>query len=270
VEAEDGLYVTDDFIVTHNTALVCGVAEHVADTMTDGERRNEVAFFSLEMPRDDVATRLVCSRARVDLKRFRDARLGQDDFGRLTRAGAELAAMPIHIDDQAGLDCAAIRSRSRRLASRATQAGSRLALVVVDYLQLMRHPKADKGGTRDMAIGETTRALKELAKELRVPVMVLSQLNREVDKRTGKHRGRPQLSDLRESGNIEQDADAVWFVYRADYYRQQDDDPERDGLAEVIVAKQRNGPTGKVVLRFDAPFARFENLAASEWEDAAE
>lgn len=251
------------------SAAALGVARHVVEQQVAGVHDRWAAVFSLEMPKDQLAARMACSEAGVDLARFRDGRLGDDDWKRLTAAAAHLTGLPLHIDDSPGLEVAAIRSRARRLASQAAHAGARLGLVVVDYLQLMRHPRLDRGSTRDQAIGETTRGLKCLAKELECPVMALSQLNREVDKRTGKYRGRPQLSDLRESGNIEQDSDVVMFIYRADYYRQLDDDPERDHKAEIIVAKQRNGPTGKVVVRFEASCARFRSLEPT-WEEAAE
>ena len=232
------------------TAFVLNIMEHAALHRPDWlDRDPSVLFFSLEMGRQSIVSRMLCSRARVDAHKLRTGRIPAEDYAELARAAGELAAAKLFIDDQAGLSVSAMRSRARRLKH---QHG--LDMIVVDYLQLMSHPKSE---SRQQEISAISRSLKELARELEVPVLALSQLSRAVESRDDK---RPLLSDLRESGSIEQDADVVLLLYRPEYYNQTD---ENKGLAEVICAKQRNGPTGTVKLNFRGSIMRFENRTPS-------
>ena len=226
-----------------------------------------VALFSLEMSADQLATRILAEQSGISSENLRMGRISQAEFRSLARAAAELQSLPLYIDDTPGLTIAALRARARRLKR---QKG--IGMVIVDYLQLLQGTgKGSAGDNRVQEISEISRGLKQLAKELDVPVMALSQLSRAVEQREDK---RPQLSDLRESGSIEQDADIVLFIYREDYYlaarQPADDHPEVDkwreemarvyGLAEVIVAKQRHGSTGKVRLKFDSRVTKFSDL----------
>jgi len=223
------------------TAMALNIAEHAAS------RRHVVAFFSLEMSRDQILTRLVCSRARIDQTRFRAGYLNADEERRARVALTEICEMPIFIDDAPGCDLRTMRKKLETL-----RASRGLGLVVVDYLQLMRTQTRD---SRNLEVGALSRGLKGLARELRVPFLVLSQLSRAPEARHGNHR--PQLSDLRDSGEIEQDADVVAFIFREEVYK-----PDREdlrGRAELIVAKQRNGPTGVIPLVFLRSYTRFEN-----------
>jgi len=206
-----------------------------------------VAIFSLEMSKEQLAFRLLCSQSEVALHKLRSGYLGKEDWPRLTTGAGLLNQAPIMIDDSAAPTVLEIRAKCRRL-----RAESKLGLVVIDYLQLLR--PSSKSENRVQEISEVTRSLKALAKELEVPVIALSQLSRAVDSRTGGDR-RPQLSDLRESGSIEQDSDLVMFVFREEYYKR--DDPALKGKAEIIVAKQRNGPTGDVHMTFLHEFTKF-------------
>jgi replicative DNA helicase len=190
---------------------------------------------------------MLCSRARVDAHKLRTGRIPNEDYAELSRAAGELSTTNIFIDDTAGLSVMGLRSRARRLKQK-----KGLDMVVVDYLQLMSHPKAE---SRQQEISNISRSLKELSRELAVPVIALSQLSRAVEARDDK---RPLLSDLRESGSIEQDADVVLLLFRPEYYNATE---ENRGLAEVICAKQRNGPTGSVKLSFFGNTMRFENRA---------
>ncbi len=225
-----------------------------------------VAFFSLEMPKEQVATRLVCAEARVDLGKLRQGHLSQRDWANLTQGASVLSTLPVWIDDKPALSLLELRAKVRRLQAdlgRGADDDQRpgLGLVVVDYLQLMQGRKGVN--SREQEISEISRGLKQLAKELEVPVVALSQLNRGVETRGTKDK-RPLLADLRESGAIEQDADTIVFIYRDDYYNPETT-TER-GISELIVAKQRNGPTGKVRVRFLASCTRFDNLAQGEYE----
>ena len=226
-----------------------------------------VALFSLEMSADQLATRILAEQSGISSENLRMGRISQQEFRSLARAAAELQSLPLYIDDTPGLTIAALRARARRLKR---QKG--IGVVIVDYLQLLQGTgKGSAGDNRVQEISEISRGLKQLAKELDVPVIALSQLSRAVEQREDK---RPQLSDLRESGSIEQDADIVLFIYREDYYlaarQPADDHPEIDkwreemarvyGLAEVIVAKQRHGSTGKVRLKFDSRITKFSDL----------
>ncbi|MGN6057572.1 MAG: replicative DNA helicase [Sphingomicrobium sp.] len=225
-----------------------------------------VALFSLEMSADQLATRILAEQSGISSENLRMGRISQQEFRQLARAAAELQSLPLYIDDTPGLTIAALRTRARRLKR---QKG--IGMVIVDYLQLLQGTgKGSSGDNRVQEISEISRGLKQLAKELDVPVIGLSQLSRAVEQREDK---RPQLSDLRESGSIEQDADIVIFIYREDYYlaakQPADDHPDfaawqeemarNYGKAEIIVAKQRHGSTGKVRVRFDSRITRFSD-----------
>ncbi len=206
------------------------------------------AVFSLEMSKEQLVQRMLCMEARVDGQRLKGGYLNDDDWPRLTHAAAQLSEAPIFIDDSSGLSPFEVRAKCRRLAKT-----KGLGCVIIDYLQLMR--VKGKIESREREIAEISMALKGLAKELNIPVIALSQLNRSLESRTDK---RPVLSDLRESGAIEQDADIIMMLYRDDVYHPDTDTP---GIAEIIVAKHRNGPTGNIKLAFLNEYTRFENLA---------
>ena len=233
------------------TSLVLNIATHAAASAA-----KPVLFFSLEMPRVELANRMMCGEARIDQSRLRSNMLTQDDMTALTAAASKLFSQPIYIDDSGDLTLLDLRAKARRMKTERD-----LSLIVVDYLQLMKASR-DGSESREREISEISRGLKSLAKELEVPIVALSQLNRAAETRPGKDR-RPQLSDLRESGAIEQDADVVMFIYRDEVYNRDTDDK---GIAEVIIAKQRNGPTDTVRLRFVRELTRFENLAEDEHE----
>ncbi len=233
------------------TALAINIAEHVA--LNEGL---PVAVFSMEMGASQLAVRIVGSIGRIDQMHLRTGKLKADEWPRLTDAINRLHDIPLHIDETAGLTTSELRANARRLAR---QCG-KLGLIVVDYLQLMSGSGAD-GENRATELGEVSRGLKMLAKELQCPVLALSQLNRSVESRTDK---RPLMSDLRESGAIEQDADIIMFIYRDDYYNKDSREP---GVAEIIISKQRNGPTGMVKLTFMKQITRFESLATGTASD---
>jgi replicative DNA helicase len=207
------------------------------------------------MSSQQLAQRLLTSEARVNAQAARTGRLSEDDWPRLARAAGRLSAAPIFIDDTPGLGILELRAKCRRL-----KAEHDIGLVVVDYLQLMHGSGGGKNSNREQEIAQISRSLKSLAKELNVPVIALSQLSRAVETRGGDKR--PQLSDLRESGSIEQDADVVAFIYRAERYGITVDENgnSTEGLGEILIGKQRNGPIGDVTLAFVHQFARFENL----------
>ncbi|MFC3907970.1 replicative DNA helicase [Legionella dresdenensis] len=232
------------------TTLVMNMAEHAA--INGGK---PVLVFSMEMPSDSLAMRMLSSLGRIDQHRIRTGKLEDDDWPRVTSAVHMLSEAPLFIDDTAGLSPAEMRARARRLAKENGQLG----LIVVDYLQLMKVP-GFKAENRTAEISEISRSLKSLAKELKVPVIALSQLNRSLEQRTDK---RPVMSDLRESGAIEQDADLICFIYRDEVYNE--DSPDK-GVAEIIIAKQRNGPIGKVRVAFLGKYTRFEDLAYSGYQ----
>lgn len=212
------------------------------------------AVFSLEMAKEQLAMRMLCSISRVDSSRLRTGHLNDHDWPKLVRATGILAKAPIFIDDTPAISVLEMRAKTRRL-----KAEHNVGLVVVDYLQLMRgHRNTD---SREQEISEISRSLKAMAKELHLPVIALSQLNRSLESRTDK---RPMLSDLRESGAIEQDADVICFIYRDEVYNKSPDNPRR-GIAEVIIGKQRNGPVGTVDLAFLNTITTFENLARQEY-----
>jgi len=209
-----------------------------------------VALFTLEMSKTEVTQRLMCSEAKVESQRLRTGRLEAADWPRLTAACDKLAKAPIYVDDTGSVTMMEVRSKTRRLKSRHPELG----LVIVDYLQLMT--SGTNPENRVQEVSQISRQLKVLARDLDVPIVALSQLSRAVEQR---HDKRPILSDLRESGSIEQDSDIVMFIYRDDYY---DDESDQQGLAEVAIAKHRNGPTDSVKLSFLKRYAKFADLAA--------
>jgi replicative DNA helicase len=252
-EMTSGLQPSDLIIVAARpsmgkTSLVLNIAQHVG-TKTD----RTVGLFSLEMSKEQLFLRLLTAEARIDAHRLRGGFLGERDWGRLSRAIGTLSETKIFIDDTPSIGVLEMRAKCRRLA-----AEHGLHLVIVDYIQLMQG--RGRFENRTLELGAISRSLKGLAKELNVPIVVLSQLSRAPEARSDH---RPQLSDLRESGALEQDADVVIFIYRQDQYADKDGPAgDVEGVAELIVGKQRNGPTGVVKLAFIREFTRFENLAA--------
>jgi len=229
------------------TALALNIAEHIA---LSTKVKLPVAVFSMEMGATQLAMRLIGSVGRLDQHKIRTGQLSPDDWERLSDALGRLSDAAIHIDETAALNALELRARARRLAR---QYGGKLGAIVVDYLQLMQ--AVAQGENRATEISEISRSLKALAKELRVPVIALSQLNRSLEQRPNK---RPIMSDLRESGAIEQDSDLILFIYRDEVYNE---DTQDKGVVEIIVGKQRNGPIGTVKLAFLGQYTRFENLA---------
>jgi replicative DNA helicase len=236
------------------TAFAVNIAEHVA--LNEGL---PVAVFSMEMGASQLAVRVVGSIGRIDQGHLRTGKLTDEEWPRLADAIERLRTVSLHIDETPGLTPSELRANARRLAR---QCG-KLGLIVVDYLQLMSGSTTG-GDNRATELGEISRGLKMLAKELQCPVIALSQLNRSVEQRTDK---RPMMSDLRESGAIEQDADIIMFIYRDDYYNKESKDP---GVAEIIIGKQRNGPTGTVRLTFLKPLTRFESMASGGMDGAGD
>jgi replicative DNA helicase len=208
-----------------------------------------VGIFSLEMSKEQLTTRMLCAEAKVDSQKLRSGFLADYDWQLLTEAASALSEAPIFIDDTPAISVLELRGKARRL-----KLEHNISLIIIDYLQLMRGK--GKGERREQEISEISRSLKALAKELNIPVVALSQLNRKVEDREDK---RPRLADLRESGAIEQDADLITFLYRNEIYNQREDNPNR-GIAEINIGKHRNGPTGKVKLAFLEKFTSFENL----------
>lgn len=252
-ELTSGLQPADLIIVAGRpsmgkTTIAMNMAENIA---IKGDK--PVAVFSMEMPGDSLAMRMMSSLGRIDQHRIRTGKLEDDEWPRLTSAINLLAETKLFIDDTPALTPTEVRSRARRLAREHGQLG----LIVLDYLQLMQSPSS--GDNRVQQISDISRGLKALAKELNVPVVALSQLNRNLEQRPNK---RPMMSDLRESGAIEQDADLIVFVYRDEVYNE--DSPDK-GIAEVIIGKQRNGPLGTVRLTFLGQFTRFENFAGNPY-----
>jgi len=225
------------------TAFCMSIAQYASIS-----KNTPVAIFSLEMSKSQLVQRMLCSEARIDAHNLRKGRLAEKDWAPLSNAAGRLSSAPIFIDDTAGITCLEIKAKARRL-----KAQHNLGLVIIDYLQLIS--SSGRIENRQQEISEISRSLKGLARELNVPVIAVSQLSRAVEQRIER---RPRLSDLRESGAIEQDADLVVFIYREEYYKPK---TEKKGIAEVIISKQRNGPTGKVELTFVKEYAKFENLA---------
>src|SRR6266852_4398487 len=231
------------------TALAMNIAEHAAIHL-----KLPVAIFSLEMSAQQLVQRMLCSRARVNLAKTRDGFLSEADFPKLTNAASKLAEAKIFIDDSAGLSILELRAKARRL-----KAQQDLQLIVVDYLQLLRSTSRRAQDNRQLEISEISAGLKGLAKELKIPLIVVAQLNRQPEARSG---GKPRLSDLRESGSIEQDADLVGLLVRPEIYEEDEEArAEKAGEAELIIAKQRNGPVGEIQLTFLKEFTRFEDRA---------
>ncbi len=234
------------------TSLVVNIAQTAASV-----HQKVVGIFSLEMAAQQLVTRMLCSEARVDSHKMRSGYLSKEDWKRLAKTMSKLARAQIFIDDTAGLSVVEMRSKARRL-----KAEHGLDLLIVDYLQLMSGTSASsrvRFENRQQEISNISRALKGLAKELNIPLIAVSQLSRAPEQRRGDHR--PQLSDLRESGSIEQDADLVLFLYREDLYKKEED-PAEEGIVQIIIGKQRNGPTGVIKLAFIDQWTKFENLAS--------
>jgi len=227
------------------TALAMNIAQHAALVDKVG-----VGIFSLEMSHEQLIMRLLCSVGRIDSQKIRTGKLHPEDWPKLSRAVGMLEHAPIYIDDTPNISVLEMRAKVRRLAAQ-----HNIGMILVDYLQLMRGRNSSENRTQE--ISEISRALKAMAKELKIPVLALSQLNRGLENRTDK---RPMMSDLRESGAIEQDADVICFIYRDEVYNKGEDNPEK-GRAEIIIGKQRNGPTGTFKLTFLKEFTLFENMS---------
>ena len=246
VDAPSHLYLAGRGCVpTHNTSFVLNVTLHAAV-----EQKKPVAIFSLEMSKEQLVERMLCEQARIDAQRLHRGTLSDVEYERLAGALGPLGDAPIFIDDSPTLDDLTMRLKSRQARSR-----EGIELIVLDYLQLMQGRSSGGDSNRVQEVSAISRALKSIARELRIPVIAISQLSRAPEARPDK---RPILSDLRESGSIEQDADIVMFLYRDDYYNREKS--EKPGIAEVIVAKHRNGPTGSIELMFRKELTRFENL----------
>lgn len=236
------------------TAMALNMGLHIATHRTHPKA---VAVFSYEMSKESLMTRLICARARVNQQRFRVGHMDRDERARLTMAATDLFEAPVYIDDSSATTLLDVNAKLRKLRTKLAAVGQDLGLVVVDYLQLMPAPSMGRNSNRTLEVGALSRGMKLMAKEMDVPFLVLSQLSRAPEQRPGDHR--PQLSDLRESGSIEQDADLVGFIFRPEVYQKEREDLR--GVAELILAKQRNGPTGKVPLVFLHEYTKFENPA---------
>ena len=247
----NGLHPSEMFVIAARpsmgkTALAMNIAEHVAV-----DKQIPVGVFSLEMSSQQLATRLLCSRARVNLQQIRNGIMPKSAQLNLVKAVNEYSTSKMIIDDTAGLSINELRAKSRRMMDK-----EGLGLIVIDYLQLLRSPSKRGQENRQIEIAEISSGIKALAKELNIPIIVLAQLNRKSEDRGD---GKPRISDLRESGSIEQDADVVGLLYRSAYYAKDEEDRnEKAGESELIIAKQRNGPTGEVPLTFLSEFTRFE------------
>jgi replicative DNA helicase len=256
----DGLHGAEMVVIAARpsmgkTAFAMNIAEHIAVDL-----KRAVAVFSLEMNAQQLVQRLLCSRARVNMGRIRDGFLSERDFPALQAAASKLAEAKIFIDDTSGLSILELRAKARRMKSQHD-----IAAIFIDYLQLLRSTSRRAQDNRQLEIAEISSGLKAIAKELNIPVVVLAQLNRNPEQRSGESKGRPRLSDLRESGSIEQDADLVGLLVREEYYAESDDEKkESEGKATLIIAKQRNGPVGDVPLTFLKEFTRFETRAQSD------
>ena len=256
-EMTGGLRGSEMFVVAARpsmgkTAFAMNIAEHVAV-----QAGKPVGVFSLEMSASQLVQRLLCSHARVNLKHVRDGFLSAHDTNKITKSAQVLAKSSIYIDDTAGISILELRAKARRMKDR-----HGIELIVIDYLQLLRSTSKRGQDNRQIEISEISNGIKALAKELDIPIIVLAQLNRNPDARTGASKGRPRMSDLRESGSIEQDADIVTLLVRSEVYEDDEDEKkEKAGEAELIIAKQRNGPIGDVPLTFLKEFTRFEDRA---------
>jgi len=258
-EMTTGLHPGEMFVIAARpsmgkTALAMNIAEHVALDLGQG-----VGVFSLEMTATQLVERLLCSIARVNPKKVRDGFMPHQQFTQLTAAASRLATCPMYIDDTPSISVLELRAKARRMKS-----SNDIQLIVIDYLQLLRSPSRRAQDNRQLEIAEISAGIKALAKELQIPIIVLAQLNRQPDARGG---GRPKMSDLRESGSIEQDADLIGLLVRPEVYADDDEEKSaRAGEAELIIAKQRNGPIGDVKLTFLKEFTRFETRADREEE----
>jgi replicative DNA helicase len=255
-EMTSGLQPSDLILVAARpsmgkTSFVLNIAQHVGTSTS-----MTVGFFSLEMSKEQLFMRMLTSEARIDAHRFRSGYLSEKDYGRLSHALGTLAEARVYIDDSASIGVLEMRAKARRL-----KAEHGLHLLIIDYIQLMQG--RGRFESRQQELASISRSLKGLAKELNVPIVALSQLSRAPETRSDH---RPQLSDLRESGALEQDADLVMFIFREEQYRDADGQPnqETEGVAEIIVGKQRNGPTGMVKLAFIKEHTRFESLARGQ------
>jgi replicative DNA helicase len=274
VAARPGMGKTS-YVMNIATNVASAIPEQAPGEEVGKEPRWGVMVFSLEMPKEQLANRMMCSEGRVGLSDLRKGQVVGDKWDNLVEAANHLSQLPIWIDDSPALSVLELRAKVRRQQHEWDKEVEgkpvrKIGLIIVDYLQLMRG--RDNVQSREQEISEISRGLKGLAKELRVPVIALSQLNRAVETRSTKDK-RPQLSDLRESGAIEQDADVIQFIYRPEYYvtdKQSAEAQKMKGYAEVIIAKQRNGPTGRVPLTFIDSYTRFENRDPSAWRDEDE
>ncbi len=290
VDSQDGLYLTNDYIVTHNTGLATSIAMNAARYFKTAERADHkgkrVAFFSLEMSRDQLMTRIFAHESKIDSFAIRGGNLNEAEFTKLILGRQNMGTMPLYIDDTPAATVGQIRSRARRLARKGAGSESALGLIVIDYIQLIASIGKDRSDNRANELGLITRGLKALAKELNVPIIALSQLSRGLESREDK---RPQLADLRDSGSIESDADMVWFTYREQYYLERAEPKQTTnetaerfstrllqwsnqseaarGKGEVIVAKQRQGPLGTVTLAFESIYAWWSNLGTDAPDD---
>jgi replicative DNA helicase len=245
------------------TAFVLNIACNAAITTRDYDGAG-VAIFSLEMSKESLVQRMLTAEAHVDAQQLRQGRLRDVDYRLLADAAGKLQGAPIYIDDTPGISLQEMRSKARRLSLEAQKEGTPIKLIIVDYLQLMTGPPGVEN--RQQEVSFISRGLKALAKELSVPVIALSQLSRAPEQRSGDEKGRPQLSDLRESGAIEQDADLILFIFRQEVYAERDEggrlkNPAIEGVAEIIVGKQRNGPTGTALIGFEKRYTRFGDLS---------
>lgn len=248
-----GLHPSDFIIIASRpsmgkTALACNIALN----LNSGVEKVPVLIFSLEMSKEQIVQRMLCSEAKVNILKMRQGMLSDKEIGKLLIAASHLEQLPIFIDDTPSLNIFELRARARRL-----KAKENIQVIIIDYLQLMKG--SGKAENRQQEISEISSSLKSLAKELNIPVIAVSQLSRETEKRADK---RPQLADLRESGSIEQDADLVLLLYREDFYHKEKEDIK--GIAELIIAKQRNGPTDTIKLTFLEECMRFENYSPRE------
>ncbi|HEY5996742.1 MAG TPA: replicative DNA helicase [Candidatus Deferrimicrobiaceae bacterium] len=235
------------------TALCLNIAQNVAT-----QAGIPVAFFSLEMGRHELAMRMICSEAHVESSKLRRGFVSQHDLNHIVKAVSKLSQAPIYIDDSGGLTSLELRAKARRL-----QKDKKIGMLIIDYLQLMSGSGRGSSDNRVQEISEISRGLKSLAKELNIPILALSQLNRGLEGRTDK---RPQLSDLRESGAIEQDADIVLFIHREEMYLKNETPDEKKGTAELIIGKHRNGPTDTVPMTFLGKYTKFEDRARDDYQ----
>ena len=252
------------------TSLATNIAFNIAKKAhDDNDKNSNVAFFSLEMSAEQLATRVLSEQAKISSNEMRKGNLSESDLDTLVSTSQKIIEMPLFIDDTPAINIATLASRARRLKRK-----HGLGVIIVDYLQLLRPPKNSRGESRVLEVSEITQGLKALAKELNIPILALSQLSRQVEQREDK---RPQLSDLRESGSIEQDSDVVMFIFREEYYVErtapapgtteyidwQQKMSEIHGQAELLIGKQRHGPTGNIMLEFEAMFTKFRDTQNS-------